>query len=157
MEPRSRLRPGTAARTLVAMNQQPPSHSPGLVRALGPLVATAVVVGTVIGSGVFKKPQEIAENVPFSGLAATACEHDVPDREPPAIAPESPEEARERHARVAERQGRAHIICHRGASEHAHENTLEAYAAALDHVLGARRVAKALLAADQTEDSESRS
>jgi hypothetical protein len=33
----------------------------------------------------------------------------------------------------------------------------EAYAAALDPVLAARRVAKALLAADQTEDSESRS
>jgi amino acid transporter len=32
-------------------------------------MATAVVVGTVIGSGVFKKPQSIAANVPFSGLA----------------------------------------------------------------------------------------
>jgi amino acid transporter len=32
-------------------------------------MATAVVVGTVIGSGVFKKPQVVAENVPFSGLA----------------------------------------------------------------------------------------
>jgi len=45
------------------------TSSPGLVRALGPLMATAVVVGTVIGSGVFKKPQSIAANVPFSGLA----------------------------------------------------------------------------------------
>jgi basic amino acid/polyamine antiporter, APA family len=42
----------------------------GLVRALGPLTATAVVVGTVIGSGVFKKPSVIAENVPNFGLAA---------------------------------------------------------------------------------------
>jgi amino acid transporter len=45
---------------------------PGLVRALGPLMATAVVVGTVIGSGIFKKPQSVAEHVPTFGLAATA-------------------------------------------------------------------------------------
>jgi amino acid transporter len=36
----------------------------GLVRALGPVMATAVVVGTVIGSGVFKKPSAVAEQVP---------------------------------------------------------------------------------------------
>lgn len=30
----------------------------------------AVVVGTVIGSGIFKKPQSVAENVPYFGLAA---------------------------------------------------------------------------------------
>ena len=47
-----------------------PSSSPGLVRALGPLMATAVVVGTVIGSGVFKKPQVVAQNVPTFGLTA---------------------------------------------------------------------------------------
>jgi amino acid transporter len=46
------------------------SSGPGLVRALGPLMATAVVVGTVIGTGVFKKPQSVAENVPYFGLAA---------------------------------------------------------------------------------------
>jgi amino acid transporter len=33
-------------------------------------MATAVVVGTVIGSGVFKKPQVVAQNVPYFGLAA---------------------------------------------------------------------------------------
>jgi amino acid transporter len=33
-------------------------------------MATAIVVGTVIGSGVFKKPQVVAENVPFFGMAA---------------------------------------------------------------------------------------
>src|SRR4051794_36168324 len=38
--------------------------SPGLVRALGPLTATAVVVGTIIGSGIFKKPATIAAAVP---------------------------------------------------------------------------------------------
>jgi amino acid transporter len=48
----------------------PPSSSSGLVRALGPLTASAVVVGTVIGSGVFKKPSSIAENVPHFGLTA---------------------------------------------------------------------------------------
>ena len=51
---------------------KPPSTpaSPGLLRALGPLMATAVVVGTVIGSGVFKKPQSVADNVHHFGLAA---------------------------------------------------------------------------------------
>jgi len=33
-------------------------------------MGTAVVVGTVIGSGVFKKPQVVADNVPYSGVAA---------------------------------------------------------------------------------------
>src|SRR5579875_2917836 len=51
---------------------KPPSSpsSSGLVRALGPSTATAVVVGTVIGSGIFKKPQAIAEHVPNFGLVA---------------------------------------------------------------------------------------
>src|SRR5689334_3538708 len=49
-----------------------PSQTPGLARALGPLMALAVVVGTVIGSGIFKKPQEVAENVPCFGPAALA-------------------------------------------------------------------------------------
>src|SRR5262245_55778701 len=48
---------------------KPQTSSPtGLVRALGPLMATAIVVGTVIGSGIFKKPQSLAANVPYSGL-----------------------------------------------------------------------------------------
>jgi amino acid transporter len=33
-------------------------------------MATAVVVGTVIGTGVFRKPQEVARNVEYFGLAA---------------------------------------------------------------------------------------
>jgi amino acid transporter len=33
-------------------------------------MATAVVVGTVIGSGIFKKPAVVADNVPYFGLAA---------------------------------------------------------------------------------------
>src|SRR5438132_13984628 len=46
------------------------SPRPRLVRALGPVMATAVVIGTVIGSGIFQKPQRVAENVPFFGLVA---------------------------------------------------------------------------------------
>src|SRR5262249_4630781 len=46
--------------------------APRLVRALGPWMAVAVVVGTIIGSGVFKKPQLVAEMVPYFGLAALA-------------------------------------------------------------------------------------
>ena len=52
------------------MNNKNTSTNPGLLRALGPVVATAIVVGTVIGSGVFKKPQVVAANVPFFGVAA---------------------------------------------------------------------------------------
>jgi APA family basic amino acid/polyamine antiporter len=33
-------------------------------------MATAVVVGTVIGTGIFKKPRTVAEHVPFFGVAA---------------------------------------------------------------------------------------
>src|SRR5438132_8379119 len=46
------------------------SPRPRLVRALGPVMATAVVIGTVIGSGIFQKPQRVAENVPYFGLVA---------------------------------------------------------------------------------------
>src|SRR5437016_7612914 len=52
------------------MKPTDPAPQSGLVRVLGPVMATAVVVGTVIGSGVFKKPQVVAENVPYFGLAA---------------------------------------------------------------------------------------
>jgi APA family basic amino acid/polyamine antiporter len=41
-----------------------------LPRVLGPVAATAIVVGTVIGSGVFKKPHAIAVAVPHPGLVA---------------------------------------------------------------------------------------
>ena len=43
-----------------------------LPRVLGPWMATAVVVGTVIGSGVFKKASTVAANVPEFGLAIAA-------------------------------------------------------------------------------------
>ncbi len=41
-------------------------------RVLGPWMATAIVIGTVIGSGVFKKPYEVASKVPEFGLAMIA-------------------------------------------------------------------------------------
>lgn len=47
---------------------QPNSH-PSLPRVLGPWLAGAIVVGTVIGTGVFKKGRNVAENVPEFGLA----------------------------------------------------------------------------------------
>jgi hypothetical protein len=48
------------------------------------------------------------------------------------VTKESPEDAKRRHERVSERRKGPAIICHRGASEFAHENTLEAYRAAFD-------------------------
>jgi amino acid transporter len=47
-------------------------QQPGLLRVLGPWMATAVVIGTVIGSGVFKKARNVADNVPEFGLATGA-------------------------------------------------------------------------------------
>jgi basic amino acid/polyamine antiporter, APA family len=44
----------------------------GLLRVLGPWMGTAVVIGTVIGSGVFKKPYAVAKDVPEFGLAMLA-------------------------------------------------------------------------------------
>jgi hypothetical protein len=49
-----------------------------------------------------------------------------------AIPPESAEARKRRQARVAERRAGLQIICHRGASEFAHENTLEAYRATIE-------------------------
>lgn len=50
----------------------------------------------------------------------------------PPLPAETPEEAKLRHERVAERRKGTDIICHRGASEHAHENTLEAFRASFE-------------------------
>src|SRR5262249_44333630 len=73
---RDRARPSYSRRCrcayTAAMNTPQDTPSPGLVRALGPWMAVAVVVGTVIGSGVFKKPQAVAASVPYTGLAAMA-------------------------------------------------------------------------------------
>jgi amino acid transporter len=51
---------------------QTPASPPTLLRALGPLTAVAVVVGSVIGSGVFKKPSAVAANIPYFEWAALA-------------------------------------------------------------------------------------
>jgi hypothetical protein len=53
----------------------------------------------------------------------------APAAEQPAILAETPEAAKQRHERVAERRKGPGIICHRGSSEHAMENTLEAFRA----------------------------
>lgn len=50
--------------------------------------------------------------------------------EPSLVA--GPVPAAERLKRVADRKKQVHVICHRGASEFAHENTLEAYRAAFE-------------------------
>jgi amino acid transporter len=49
---------------------KPADESPHLIRALGPFMAMAIVVGIVIGSGIFKKPQQVAQNVANFGPAA---------------------------------------------------------------------------------------
>jgi amino acid transporter len=46
-----------------------PTQPPGLVRVLGPWMATALVVGTVIGTGVFKKARNVTAEVPEFGPA----------------------------------------------------------------------------------------
>jgi hypothetical protein len=60
----------------------------------------------------------------WSGLGASAA--------PPEVPAETPAEAKLRHERVAQRRKGTGILCHRGASEHAHENTLEAFRAAFE-------------------------
>jgi amino acid transporter len=52
------------------MSDTPKPESAGLARVLGPVTATAIVVGTIIGSGVFKKPAVIADLLPYSGVVA---------------------------------------------------------------------------------------
>ena len=45
---------------------------------------------------------------------------------------ETPNEASQRHERIAKRREGTDIICHRGASEFAQENTLEAFRATFE-------------------------
>lgn len=60
----------------------------------------------------------------LNGLIASAAE--------PSIPPESAEAAKQRHQKVEQRRGGTDVICHRGASEFAFENTLEAYRATFE-------------------------
>ncbi|HEY1860915.1 MAG TPA: amino acid permease, partial [Gemmataceae bacterium] len=71
------MRARARALTLAAMKSANSSSSPHLIRAIGPLMGIAIIVGTVIGSGVFKKPQAVAEelikgDVSCFGLVALA-------------------------------------------------------------------------------------
>jgi glycerophosphoryl diester phosphodiesterase len=50
----------------------------------------------------------------------------------PAVAAETPEEEKRLHERVADRRKTTDVTCHRGASEFAQENTLEAYRATFE-------------------------
>src|ERR1700676_2134498 len=52
--------------------------------------------------------------------------------DPPTVPAETPAEAAHRHEVVAGRRKAVNVICHRGASEHAHENTLEAFRATFE-------------------------
>ena len=52
------------------MKPTPTTAAPALVRSLGAVMATAIIIGTVIGSGIFKKPYSIAQHVPEFGLVA---------------------------------------------------------------------------------------
>lgn len=68
-------------------------------------------------------------------LSATAQTQDAPPRHVvrvPAVTPETPAEAASRHELGAKRRSGVEIICHRGAQEFAHENTLEAYRTTLE-------------------------
>jgi glycerophosphoryl diester phosphodiesterase len=56
----------------------------------------------------------------------------APAADPPPVPSETPAEAVRRHEVVAARRKGVVVICHRGASEHAHENTLEAFRATFE-------------------------
>src|SRR5258708_34489669 len=49
---------------LSAMSTPTDHPNPGLQRVLGPWMTTAIIIGTVIGSGVFKKPAAVAGKIP---------------------------------------------------------------------------------------------
>src|SRR5437763_1259497 len=68
----------------------------------------------------------------FLLLAWTCSGESAWAAEQPAIPSETAAQARQRHERVAARRKGIDIICHRGASEHAHENTLEAFRATFE-------------------------
>jgi hypothetical protein len=67
-------------------------------------------------------------------LAALAWISTIQSSADAQLAPsvETAAQTRQRHERVAERRKGVNLICHRGAWEHAHENTLEAYRATFE-------------------------
>lgn len=68
---------------------------------------------------------------PFLALLVSVA-FALPDELQIAATTETPAQAAERHAKVALRRQQTVIICHRGAQEFAHENTLEAYRATFE-------------------------
>ena len=64
-------------------DRAPAEASGGLDRSLGAWPATAIVVGTMIGTGIFLKPSEIAQQAGGMGWAladALRCRHEAEDR-----------------------------------------------------------------------------
>src|SRR3954471_24631727 len=59
----------TGSITTMNNGQRAPNQ---LDRVLGPWSATAIVVGTTIGSGIFKKPAAVSADVPQFGVAMAA-------------------------------------------------------------------------------------
>ena len=62
----------TAARRRYAMSTQRSTSSPELLRALGPVDATCVVVGAIIGVGIFFTPSRVSELAGSANLALLA-------------------------------------------------------------------------------------
>lgn len=56
----------------------------------------------------------------------------VTDAPPEDAVAETAAQAEKRHAQVAARRQQTIVLCHRGAQEFAHENTLEAYRATFE-------------------------
>src|SRR5215207_10032711 len=54
------------------MDNPTPAAPAKLPRVLGFWMATAIVIGTVIGSGIFKKPHDVAKNINDFGLIMAA-------------------------------------------------------------------------------------
>lgn len=54
------------------MNIGGSAGQPGLVRALGPAAASSIVLGTMIGTGIFLKPSEVAADAGSAGWALAA-------------------------------------------------------------------------------------
>ena len=55
-----------------SQNQPLKEAPPGLVRALGPAAASSIVLGTMIGTGIFLKPSEVAADAGSAGWALAA-------------------------------------------------------------------------------------
>jgi basic amino acid/polyamine antiporter, APA family len=59
-------------RLMNATNQKAPAKQPELIRGLGPWAAAAIVVGTMIGTGIFIKPANMAQIAGTVGLVTLA-------------------------------------------------------------------------------------